>query len=311
MAGASGVGRHHANWHARLGAEVVAFLGSSEERCQRTRGLLSSQFGFSGRGYTEIGELLSETRPDIVDVCTPNDLHFDVVHRSLAAGCHVLCEKPLVWVAPFDADGTIQQGRELADRAREAKRHLGLCTQYAMAIPQWRRLSPDWCPDRLSRFEAELETLARGRQRDAASVWIDMGSHPLSLVLAVLPSARIEEASLRVQYRDREARVEFLAVDGLRRCECRIVVRDRVEGTLVRRFGFDGIVVDCAARPDASGVYQSVLRRGGTEDVGDDYMHQLIRQFHRVAATPELEPAVSAEIALRNLAMQVQVHQAA
>lgn len=311
VAGASGIGRHHANWHAHLGAEVVAFLGSSRDRCADTARRLSGMFGFRGRGYTDLDELLGREQPDVVDVCTPNRLHFDVARQSLAAGCHVLCEKPLVWDEPIDAPRLLSQAQELSDGARAAGRHLGLCTQYAMAVPQWRRVHPDWSPGRRIRFEAELETLSRGRQRDAASVWVDMGSHPLSLVLAILPGARIEEDRLQVCFRGREAVAEFVLAEGPRRCECRVAVRDRDGGSPVRRFGFDGRSVDCSARPDERGVYVSVLRHGGAEDVGDDLMLQLIRQFHQVVAGTEPAPAVPPEVALRNLALQVRIHQAA
>ena len=40
-------------------------------------------------------ELLERTRPDVVAVCTPPDLHREHALLALAAGCHVFCEKPL------------------------------------------------------------------------------------------------------------------------------------------------------------------------------------------------------------------------
>ena len=34
IAGASGIGKHHAKWHYEAGSEVVGFLGRDEERCK-------------------------------------------------------------------------------------------------------------------------------------------------------------------------------------------------------------------------------------------------------------------------------------
>jgi predicted dehydrogenase len=39
--------------------------------------------------------IIDDPSIDIVDICTPNDMHFDVAMAALAAGKHVYCEKPL------------------------------------------------------------------------------------------------------------------------------------------------------------------------------------------------------------------------
>lgn len=311
VAGASGIGRHHANWHARSGADVVAFLGSQPDRCRQTTAQLTDLFGFSGKGYTRLDELLEQESPDVVDVCLPNDQHYDCVTQALDAGCHVLCEKPLVWDDRLPAAQMLAQGHALCERAVTAGRHLGMCTQYAAAIDHFRRLVPGWDAARPSTFEAELETLARGRQRDAASVWVDMGSHPLSLILAVMPQAEIVADSLRVRFHGRTAEADFRIVQGDVPCDCRVIVSDREEGPPVRRFAFDGRAVDCSGRPGDDGVYRAVLSLDGREDVAEDYMSLLIGQFHDTVAGRAPTPMVPADVAVRNLALQLRIREAA
>lgn len=51
--------------------------------------------------------LLQDPAIDIVDICTPNHCHFDTVKRALAAGKHVLCEKPLT-VTAAEADELVR-----------------------------------------------------------------------------------------------------------------------------------------------------------------------------------------------------------
>jgi predicted dehydrogenase len=46
--------------------------------------------------FGDFDEMLSRTRPDVVVVGTPPDSHGDYCLRSLAAGAHVICEKPFV-----------------------------------------------------------------------------------------------------------------------------------------------------------------------------------------------------------------------
>jgi len=46
--------------------------------------------------FTSHQEMLSGVTPDAVEISTPHTLHFQQITDSLAAGCHVLCEKPMV-----------------------------------------------------------------------------------------------------------------------------------------------------------------------------------------------------------------------
>ncbi|SHH20110.1 Gfo/Idh/MocA family protein [Marivita hallyeonensis] len=69
-------------------------------------------------------EAVNDPDIDLIDICLPDNLHFDVAKAALLAGKHVSCEKPL-------AD-TAQQARELADIAREK----GVITRVGHAFPR-------------------------------------------------------------------------------------------------------------------------------------------------------------------------------
>jgi predicted dehydrogenase len=56
----------------------------------------------SNRLHTDAMALIARDDVDVVDVCTPQHLHRDVVEAAAAAGKHILCEKPLA-AAPADA----------------------------------------------------------------------------------------------------------------------------------------------------------------------------------------------------------------
>ena len=47
-----------------------------------------------GRYFDDVGELLSEARPDVVHITTPPESHFDLARFCLERGCHVYVEKP-------------------------------------------------------------------------------------------------------------------------------------------------------------------------------------------------------------------------
>ncbi|MBN8808845.1 MAG: Gfo/Idh/MocA family oxidoreductase [Sphingomonas sp.] len=52
------------------------------------------RFG-AGATYTDVATLLAQVTPDIVHVLTPPHTHDAIVRQALAAGAHVVCEKPM------------------------------------------------------------------------------------------------------------------------------------------------------------------------------------------------------------------------
>ena len=146
------------------GRKSLAFWAAVGESAAATECVLRDIFPFSGQGYWDLDQLLTEEAPDVVDVCLPNEAHFDCVKCALERGCHVLCEKPLVWHSD-GAEQTLIQARALVDLARQTNLHLGVCTQYAATLPYYRQLYEEarGSITTIESFYAEMETLARGR----------------------------------------------------------------------------------------------------------------------------------------------------
>ena len=88
--------------HCRT-AELVAFCSRDpKKRAGDWRGI-QGNFGPPGEqievsglsAYEDLDQLLADPKVELVDICLPPHLHGDAVARALAAGKHVLCEKPL------------------------------------------------------------------------------------------------------------------------------------------------------------------------------------------------------------------------
>jgi len=66
--------------------------------------------------YSELSEMLSEEQLDIIDICTPPQVHAPLAVQALQSGCHVLMEKPMA-LKTSDCDQMIsashQHGRKL------------------------------------------------------------------------------------------------------------------------------------------------------------------------------------------------------
>lgn len=101
------VGSVHAHAVRRAGGEVVAICGSTPESSQRSAQRLGAE-----RAATA-DEILSADDVDVVHICTPNSLHLGQATAALAAGKHVICEKPLAT--------TVSDAAALVDAANAAR----------------------------------------------------------------------------------------------------------------------------------------------------------------------------------------------
>src|SRR6478735_2548827 len=70
--------------------KVVAIGDLNEERLRE----IGDEFDIAKR-TTSFADVLADESVDIVDICTPPGIHLEQVVAALAAGKHVICEKPL------------------------------------------------------------------------------------------------------------------------------------------------------------------------------------------------------------------------
>ena len=80
-------------WHVEhaLKSDVVNLLGVYD--IKEERNALARQRGIYA--YSSLDEVLADERVELVTVAIPNDDHEETVVRSLLAGKHVICEKPV------------------------------------------------------------------------------------------------------------------------------------------------------------------------------------------------------------------------
>jgi len=108
LIGAGFVGPLHIEAARRLGyVDVVAVAASSAESARKKAEALNIE-----RAYADYRELLEDPSIEVVHVCTPNHLHYEVVLAAIQNGKHVICDKPLAL--------TSVEAREMRDRARAA-----------------------------------------------------------------------------------------------------------------------------------------------------------------------------------------------
>jgi hypothetical protein len=304
--GASGIGKHHAKWWSLEGAEVCAFLGRSPESVSRAAESLKGMFAFTGKGYTELSDLLEQQRPDVVDVCTPTEAHYAHARAALLAGCDVLCEKPFVYDAELTSAEMIGQARELLALAARQGVRFGVCTQYVVNAG----LCLAICPERFQRLESYrgyLVSPTRGRAPDPSRTWVDLAPHLLGAIQVACPDGRVDWSSLELDFAGHRARAHF----RLRRADGSFVTCDvhtdhtDVEPRNVRQLTFNGYPFDIGGYSDAAGVFHARIQTADGSHDREDAMRLLIRSFRD--GTVE----VPGGLALRNLVWMLRVLEAA
>ena len=109
-----GIGRKHIEgYRTHPGCEVAALCDLDEAKLHA----MADEFGVPGR-FTDAAAMFAGANLDVVSVCTPNSLHRPLAERAFAAGCHVLCEKPIAT--------TVADGEAMVAAAEAAGKRLGM-----------------------------------------------------------------------------------------------------------------------------------------------------------------------------------------
>lgn len=93
------IGTVHIEALRRLGVQVAGVLGSSAGRGAERAAALGVD-----RAYGSLDELLGDRKVQVVHVTSPNVAHYEQVLKVLAAGKHVICEKPLAMTSAQSSD---------------------------------------------------------------------------------------------------------------------------------------------------------------------------------------------------------------
>jgi hypothetical protein len=191
-----GVGEHVARHLAALSAEVVAVVGTRPETAEEGRCQLEQRYGVRARAYTSLPGMLAEELPDAVAICSPQECHREHLEQALAAGVHVLCEKPLVF---NPGRNPVDDARPLVGGFAAAGKVLMVNEQWPYTLPAFQRLYPRYQPGESIRDLTVLLSPSDPRPEMIPSAL----PHALSLLFALAPGGgRVE----RLEVLPRESR---------------------------------------------------------------------------------------------------------
>ncbi len=164
------MGRNHARvLHELPNVELVGVADANVDAAYQVAALHATT------GYRSLEALLKEARPEALTIAVPTENHHEMVMEALAAGCHVLVEKPIA--------STLADADALVAAAKAAKRVLavGHIERYNPAVLELKRRLDEGQLGRVYQFDAQRLGPFPQRVRDVGVV-IDLATHDLDLM---------------------------------------------------------------------------------------------------------------------------------
>lgn len=211
-----GIGAFVARAFVECGCEIAGVVGTSPETVQEAAAPLGVP------GYTELDEAIREQSPDLVALCTPIEAHAAQLRTVADAGCHCLCDKPLLWPPGPPASSIL-------DAFEKRGKHLALLTQWPLTLPAFYELHPDLAAQGVESFFMLLSPASTGPRMLLESL-----SHPLSMLERLCGHAPVE--AVRTEMQEGGWIVEF----RYRGAACKIRLQHAAEPPRPAGYGVNG-----------------------------------------------------------------------
>lgn len=167
--GAGAMGTNHLRVLRDLDEDRVNVVGVAEAQPQV---LARAVNRFHVPGFGDYRELIAQTRPDLVTVAVPTQMHFDVATDALDAGINVLVEKPITT--------TVDEATTLIERAalRGVRLAVGHVERFNPAVAALKRLLAEQRVGQVFYMQARRLGPFPPRIRDVG-VTLDLATHDL------------------------------------------------------------------------------------------------------------------------------------
>lgn len=265
------------------GAQLAGFVGTSPASLEEARRALAEGFGIEARGYLELAALCAAESPDALAILSPAETHGRWLDAALAAGLHVLCEKPLLW----DEPDPLCHVRRLARGFDAAGLVLHENCQWPFTLPAFAALHPGEL-QRPERFAMRLSPASRGRRMLG-----DALPHALSLLQALAPAAEARLEEVRFSTRDASAaelEVRFVYAAPPAAVEARVHL---VQSDAVPREAGYGVNDRSVRREVRPPDYRICFVGNGREVAVPDPLGQLVARFVEQVASPPARRSAS------------------
>ncbi len=199
VVGAGSMGMNHLRVLKDFGEEQVRLVGVAEPQ-PAARSRASNRFQV--RGFDDYRAMIAETKPDVVAIVVPTDLHFAVASHALDAGVSVLVEKPIT--------ATVEQAEQLIAlaRARGVRLAVGHVERFNPAVLELKRQLDSGNVGRIFYLHARRLGPFPPRIRDVGVI-LDLATHDLD-VMRYLAGSEVRHVFAETQQRVHQTHEDLL-----------------------------------------------------------------------------------------------------
>lgn len=263
-----GLGPFVAKFLHKAGADIPAFVGTSQANNDLAAAELRSIAGLDCEGFTDLESLLAKHKVDAIAILSPPETHALYLEQALQNGLHVLCEKPFV----LDGRNAAKDAEPLLAGFEKAGLMVG-------ENCQWPRLLPSF----LELFGAESlrapASFAMGLSPSSSGVGMgaDSLSHPLSLLQAQDPGpAHVSQVQVQMEAPEAPCQVRFRFHGPSRNLQCTIHLQDSPQRPRPAWLQFDSSRADRLIRASDYAIF---LADGNRQVPAPDPMETHLREF--------------------------------
>jgi predicted dehydrogenase len=192
LVGYGGIGKlHTVNWrnlhlyYSDLPVNLV--LRGAAARTDGSAGKAVAEGGYA-YGTTDFRELIDDPEINLIDICTPNDLHYPVFMAALEAGKDIYCEKPLAL--------NLDQAGEMLSRVESSRSivQLAFCFRFIPAVMRAKQLIEEGILGEVINFRAQYfhssylnpdkpMSWRLSQEASGGGALVDLGAHVIDLML--------------------------------------------------------------------------------------------------------------------------------
>ncbi len=290
----NGIGAYIARFMHAEGARVVAILAQDGASARQDAAGLR-EYGITAEPYGDMAMLINQHRPDAFVIASPAATHADYCVRAVAAGSHVLCEKPFAW----DNGCDIHQVSQILDSACERGLTIGMNSQWPFVLPLYEQICGLPLAAQIESFYIKLAPLSRGRDMIPDSM-----PHALSILYTVLGPGLLEQVELHPESDSLQVLFAYVSKHG--RCRVRADLVHETRQPRSFAFGFNGRI---ARRIIDMATYRIAFTSGDQRCEVDDPLQLSVRDFLH-ACSNGVSPQINCEHIVDTMKMLQQVYTA-